>query len=70
VKHKYGKYYADWRDEHGKRHAKACRSKAAAQKLSRKMQADAAAKKDQAPARPSRKSSGRSRSRRRGSAEV
>jgi hypothetical protein len=56
MKHKYGKWYADWRDEHGQRKAKAFRTKKAALKFSRKMQADAAAKKAPASARSRRSS--------------
>ena len=42
---KYGKWYADWRDENGKRHAKAFPTKKAAARYSEKMSAAAAAKK-------------------------
>lgn len=47
MRKKAGKFYADWRDEHGVRHMKACRSKAAAQRLSTLKRREAAAKKDQ-----------------------
>ncbi len=50
MKHKYGKWYADWRDEHGKRKAKAFKSKKAAQKFSHRMQLLAQAKKAPASA--------------------
>jgi len=33
TKQKYGKWYADWRDEQGKRHAKSFDSKRAARKF-------------------------------------
>ena len=52
---KAGKWYADWRDEHGKRHMKACASKKAAQRMSEKKRREAAAKKTRASA-PSAKS--------------
>ncbi len=38
MRHRYGKFYADWRDQHGKRRMKACRTEAAAQTLTKKMQ--------------------------------
>ncbi len=47
MRKKAGKYYADWRDEHGRRHMKACASKEAAIRLSRKMRREVAAKKAQ-----------------------
>jgi hypothetical protein len=56
MKHKYGKWYADWRDQHGVRKAKAFRTKAAATKYARKMAADAAAKKAPASVRSKRSS--------------
>ncbi len=34
---KFGSYYADWRDEHGKRHMKAFPTKAAAKQHQAKM---------------------------------
>jgi hypothetical protein len=48
---KFGSYYADWRDERGRRHMKAFKSKRAAAKYTAKMQAQAAAKKARASAR-------------------
>lgn len=38
MKKKYGKFYADWRDEHGIRHAKAFHRKKTALAYQRKMQ--------------------------------
>jgi hypothetical protein len=58
MRKRYGKFYADWRDEHGKRHMKACKSKTAAVHLSTKMQNQTAAKKDQ-PSGTSARSAGR-----------
>lgn len=60
---KYGKFFADWYDAHGKRHRKAFDTKGAAQRHSRKQAAAARAIKNAArPAalRSSRKS-GRAR---------
>ncbi|MBZ5540940.1 MAG: hypothetical protein LAN61_10530 [Acidobacteriia bacterium] len=54
MRKKYGKFYADWRDEHGQRHMKACPSKKAAAQLSTKMRREAAAKKDQPSATSAR----------------
>jgi len=51
MKTKYGKHYADWRDEHGKRHAKAFPTKKAALRWQRRMQLATAGKKAQASAR-------------------
>lgn len=42
---KYGKFYADWDDEHGKRHRKALPSRRAALKFQTKMRNAVAAKK-------------------------
>lgn len=55
MKVKFGKFYADWRDEHGRRHAKAFKLKKSAEAFAKKMRAEAAAKKAQASA-PSRRS--------------
>ncbi len=54
MKHKYGKWFADWRDEHGKRHAKAFRTKSKARAYSKRMQREAQAKKAR-PHKPLRK---------------
>lgn len=60
MKHKYGKFYADWRDEHGVRHAKAFKLKKHAERFAKKMQAAAAEKKPEArPHRANRESVGR-----------
>lgn len=56
MRKKYGKFYADWKDEHGHRRMKACATKGAAEKFTRKMRREVASKKAQAPRR-SRKSS-------------
>jgi len=56
MKTKYGKFYARWTGADGKRHEKACDTKAAAKKLQAKMQAERETKKAQATARPSAKS--------------
>ena len=56
MKHKYGKWYADWRDAHGVRHAKAFTTKKAALRFGSKMSADAKAKKVPASARSRRSS--------------
>ena len=37
MREKFGSHYADWRDEHGRRHMKAFPTKAAAQRHTRKM---------------------------------
>jgi hypothetical protein len=55
---KYGKFYADWRDEKGARHRKACSSAKAAKRFTRKMLSQAASKKDQ-PRATSRRSAKR-----------
>jgi len=55
MKTKYGKWYARWTDAEGHRREKACKTKRAAAKLQKKMQAEAAAKKHQ-PSRASRPS--------------
>jgi len=55
MKTKYGKWYARWTDDEGKRREKACKTKRAAAKLQKKMRAEAAAKKHQ-PSRASRRS--------------
>jgi len=51
----YAKFYADWRDEKGKRHRKALRSKKTALRLSARTKA-ATARKDQPKPQPSRSS--------------
>lgn len=56
MRKRYGKFYADWRDEKGIRHMKACPSRKAAIRLTAKMRAQTAAKKTVASA-PSRKRS-------------
>ena len=56
MKKKYGKFYADWRDEKGVRHAKACNSRKAALRLTARMQRQARAKKAQASERSRRPS--------------
>jgi hypothetical protein len=53
---KYGKFYADWDDEHGKRHRKAFRAKKAALQFQAKRRNEVAAKKAR-PTRVSRPSS-------------
>ncbi len=50
MRKKYGKWYADWRDETGVRHAKAFPTKKAAQRHTDKMRAQVAAKKSPRPA--------------------
>jgi len=45
---KYDKFYADWRDEHGRRHRKAFPTKARALKHQRSMQHQTTAKKARA----------------------
>jgi hypothetical protein len=60
MRKKYGKYYADWRDQHGKRHMKAFPTAKAAKRYAEKQRKDTAAKKHRAE-RPSRKSSTRGR---------
>jgi hypothetical protein len=50
MRNKYGKFYADWRDEHGRRHMKACKTKRAALRLQQKQKNAAHAKKAQAQA--------------------
>lgn len=37
MRHRYRKFYADWRDANGKRRMKACRTERAAQTLTKKM---------------------------------
>ena len=49
--HKYGKWYADWRDESGKRKRKAFRTKNAAKRHEERMRAQAITKKEPRPAR-------------------
>jgi len=48
---KNGKFYADWTDEHGKRHRKALPTEAQAKKYQRVASAEAAVKKAQPPPR-------------------
>jgi len=55
MRKKYGKWYADWRDEHGQRKMKSFPSKSAALRHQSKMRREVAAKKVRA-AGPSRKS--------------
>lgn len=45
MQHKSNKWYADWRDEHGRRHRKAFATRRAALQHQTKMQRQAAAKK-------------------------
>jgi len=63
MRKRYGKFYADWRDEHGIRHMKACRSIEAARRFTAKMHAAVTTKKARA-AKPSRESAVRGRRRR------
>jgi len=51
MRKKYGKFYADWRDEHGHRRMKALSSKKAAISYQTKMRRAVRAKKAQASAR-------------------
>ena len=51
MRHKFGSFYADWRDQFGKRHMKAFTTKKAAAKFGLKMRREATAKKAQAPRR-------------------
>lgn len=64
MQHKYGKWYADWDDEHGKRHRKALPTKKAARQFQAKMRNEVAAKKAR-PRKASRRSSKTGRSSRR-----
>jgi hypothetical protein len=59
MKKKWGKFYADWRDEKGVRHAKAFRSKPAARRYTLRMRRTIATKKARTPAKPSRRSPAR-----------
>ena len=52
MRKKYGKFYADWRDEHGVRHMKAFARKDHAERYTRKMRRAITAKKAQ-PSEPS-----------------
>jgi len=60
MRHKSGKWYADWRDEHGTRHMKAFSTAAAAKLFTARMRKKIAAKKHRAR-RTLRKSSAPSR---------
>jgi hypothetical protein len=51
---KYGKFYADWRDEKGNRKRKAFRTKTAAERFQTRMRRLSTAKKDQAGKRSAR----------------
>jgi hypothetical protein len=64
MRKKYGKFYADWRDEHGTRKMKAFPTAPLANKHTRKMKRAAAAKKVQPSERSARISGpGRKRTR-------
>jgi hypothetical protein len=54
---KSGKFMADWRDEKGKRHRKACATRKQAARLSRTNAAASAAKKDRQRTAPRARSS-------------
>lgn len=56
MRERYGKFHADWRDEKGIRHMKACRSRKAALRLTAKMRVEVTGKNSHASARSPKRS--------------